>query len=140
MSAPSRGLFLLGVAGDCRDGAAKVDPDRVGVDDPAILLAAFLVFPTVRVLLADDDHGVSPMQRSCSVLAQLEAGLHEVRGRGVVCDELAAAVLPRVLDDSARYCIKCEYVSALFAIWSSGSLMALPVSLSRTLLLPSIRI
>ena len=54
---PLSGLFLLGVGDDCRGGAAKVDPDRVGVDDPAVSCATNLppryspVFSTIRSLV-----------------------------------------------------------------------------------------
>ena len=134
-----RGVVALADAVNFGGCPVEVDADVLGLEDAAVLFRTFLS-PAVGVFAADDDHGVSPVEGGGGVFAQFELGFHEMGGGIRVCLPLALAVLPRVLDDSARYCIKCEYVSALFAIWSSGSLMTLPVSLFRTLLLPFIRI
>lgn len=74
---------LADVAGDGDGGSGQVSADAVGVDDADVILIA-VVNSAGAALAAGDDHGVSLVQGCGGVLAQLEAGLDEVRRGGVV--------------------------------------------------------
>nr|WP_244285956.1 hypothetical protein [Cryobacterium zongtaii] len=104
-AAPRSRLSLvvgLAVAADLRNGATEIGANVVSVDDPTESPGPFGA-PAFGVLAADDDHGVSFVQRGRCVLPQLELSFNKMRRRIDVLDIPARAVLPRVLDDS-KFC------------------------------------
>ena len=95
----------LAVAADLGDGSAEVGADVVGVHDSTVGLGSFGA-PVVGVLVGRRRSPRLPCEQSLLCLAQFEPGLSEMCGRVRVLYVLVAAVLPRVVDDSARYCTR----------------------------------